>query len=122
LDGPETGFRATQGIAASLEPDGAAPADNLFALLGTAETPESRIADLEAVVTGLGLDRGTQTKLDAKLQLALADLGSGDFAGACGAMQDFINLVKAKPGKKLTPAQAAALIETATGIRTLIGC
>ena len=27
-----------------------------------------------------------------------------------------------KPGKKLTPAQAAALIETATGIRTLIGC
>ena len=122
MDGPETGFRATQGIAASLEPDGAAPADNLFALLGTAETPESRIADLEAVVTGLGLDRGTQTKLDAKLQLALADLGSGDFAGACGAMEDFINLVNAKPGKKLTPAQAAALIETATGIRTLIGC
>ena len=103
-------------------PDGVGPADNLFALLGTADTPESRIADLEAVVAGLGLDRGTQAKLDARLRLALADLASGDFGGACGAIQDFINLVNAKPAKKLTPAQAAALIETATGIRSLIGC
>ena len=102
--------------------DGTGPADNLFALLGTADTPESRISDLEATVASLGLDRGTENKLQAKLQLALADLGSGDFAGACGAMQDFINLVTAKPGRKLTSAQAAALIETATGIRTFIGC
>jgi hypothetical protein len=66
--------------------------------------------------------RGTETKLEARLQRALTDLGSGDFAGACGAMRDFINLVSGKASKKLTSAQAATLIDTATGIRTLIGC
>ena len=35
--------------------------------------------------------------------------------------QDFINLVR-KAGKKLTSAQAVVLIDSATGIRTLIGC
>ena len=98
------------------------PADNLFALLGTADTPERRIADLRTTVASLGLDRGTQTKLDARLQLALVDLGAGDFAGACGAMRDFINLVNTKTSKKLTAGQAAALTDSATGIRTLIGC
>jgi hypothetical protein len=98
------------------------PADNLFALVGTEETPESRIADLETTVASLGLDRATETKLEAKLQLALADLGTGDVTGACAAMQGFIDLVNAKTGKKLTSAQAATLIDAATGIRTLIGC
>lgn len=98
------------------------PADNLFALIGTEETPESRIADLEATVASLGLDRATETKLEGKLQLALADLGSGDFTGACGALQGFIDIANAKAGKKLTSAQAATLIGAATGIRTLIGC
>jgi hypothetical protein len=103
-------------------PNGVGPADNLFALLGTADTPESRITDLEATVASLGLDRGTEKGLQSRLQLALGDLGSGDVTGACGAMQDFINLARSKAGKKLTSAQAAALIESATGIRTLIGC
>jgi hypothetical protein len=102
--------------------DGAAPADNLFALIGTADTPESRITALEATVASLGLDRGTEKGLQTKLQLALADLGAGDVAGACGAMQDFVTLVNGKASRKLTPAQAAALISSATGIRTLIGC
>jgi hypothetical protein len=98
------------------------PSDNLFALLGTADTPESRIAELEATVASLGLDRATENKLEAKLQLAVVDLGSGDVTGACGAMQDFIDLANAKVGKKLTAAQASVLIDAATGIRTLIGC
>jgi hypothetical protein len=102
-------------------PTGDGPADNLFALIGTADTPESRITDLEATVASLRLDRATETKLQAKLQLAVADLGSGDFAGACGALQDFINLVT-KSGKKLPSGQAAGLIDAATGIRALIGC
>jgi hypothetical protein len=97
------------------------PADNLFALIGTADTPETRIADLEATVASLRLDRSTETKLQAKLQLAVADLGSGDFVGACGALQDFINLVT-KAGKKVPSGQAAGLIDAATGIRALIGC
>jgi len=103
-------------------PTGDGPADNLFALLGTEDTPESRIADLETTVAGLGLDHATENRLEAKLQAAVADLGSGNFTAACGALQDFIDLVHAKTGKKLTSAQAAALIETATGIRSLIGC
>ncbi len=101
--------------------NGADPADNLFALIGTAETPESRITDLEATVASFRLDRATETKLQAKLQLALVDLGAGDVTGACGAMRDFISLVT-KAGKKLTSAQAATLIASATGIRGLIGC
>ena len=102
-------------------PTGDGPADNLFALIGTADTPETRIADLEATVAGLRLDRATETKLQAKLQLAVADLGSGDVAGACGGLQDFINLVT-KAGKKVPSGQAAGLIDAATGIRGLIGC
>ena len=97
------------------------PADNLFALLGTFETPESRIVDLEAAVAGFGLDRATETKLEGKLQVALANIRSGDLTAACGALQDFTNLVR-KAGKKLTSAQAVVLIDSATGIRTLIGC
>jgi hypothetical protein len=103
-------------------PTGDGPSDNLFALLGTEETPESGISDLEATVAGLGLDHGTETKLEGKLQAALADLGSGDSPAACGALQDFINLVSSKTPKKLTPAQAAALTASATEVRRLIGC
>jgi hypothetical protein len=102
--------------------NGAAPADNLFALLGTEDTPESLITALEATVAGLGLDRATEKGLESRLQLALADLGSGDVTGACGALQDFITFTRSKTGKKLTSAQAATLIDAATGIRTLVGC
>ena len=98
------------------------PSDNLFALLGTVDTPESRIVQLETTVASLGLDRATENKLETRLQTALADLGSGDVTGACAAMQDFIDLARLKAGKKLTSAQAAALIDAATGIRALIGC
>jgi hypothetical protein len=97
------------------------PSDNLFALLGTFETPESRIVDLEATVSGLRLDRATETKLIGKLQAALTSVRSASFPAACGALQDFIALAR-KAGKKLTPAQAVTLIDSATGIRTLIGC
>ena len=98
------------------------PADNLFALIGTADTPDIRITDLQATVSGLGLDRATEKGLQSRLQLALADLGAGDVTGACVAMQDFITLVNGKASRKLTPAQAAALTASATGIRALIGC
>jgi hypothetical protein len=103
-------------------PNGVGPADNLFALIGTADTPESRITDLEVTVASLGLDRGTEKGLQSRLQLALTDLGAGDVTGACAAMQDFINFVSSKTPKKVTSAQAAALIASATGIRALIGC
>lgn len=100
---------------------GDGPADNLFALLGTFETPESRIAQLEATVAGLALDRATETKLEGRLQLALVDVRAGDFPAACGALQDFIVLVR-KAGKKLSATQAVVLTDSATAIRALIGC
>lgn len=102
--------------------NGAPPADNLFALLGTEDTPESLITALEATVAGFGLDRATERGLESRLQLAFVDLGSGDVTGACGAVQDFITFARSKTGKKLTSAQAATLIDAATGIRALIGC
>jgi hypothetical protein len=74
------------------------------------------------VIEGFGLDKGTLNSFQVKLQAALTALAAGDEAGACRALQDLINAVSAQSGKKLTVAQATAVIAEATRIRGLIGC
>jgi hypothetical protein len=96
--------------------------DVAFGLIGTRETAPSTIKGLEDEVSNLGLDHGTVTSLQAKLEATLASLASGDLAAACSGLQDFINLVTAQSGKKLTVDQATALINEATRVRTLLGC
>jgi len=104
--------------------DALAPPNNDFAfsIYGTVETPSSATTDLQTMIEGFGLDNGTLNSFEAKLRAALTALAAGDKAGACQALQDLINAVRAQSGKKLTVAQATAVIDEATRIRGLIGC
>ncbi len=81
-----------------------------------------QIEDLIAFVESLGLQRGIETSLVAKLQDALDALAAGDTATACTDLQDFENEVAAQAGKKITSEQAAELTATADEIRALLGC
>jgi hypothetical protein len=51
----------------------------------------------------------------------LAVIDSNLQSAACARLQGFIRLVNSSGGNKLTPAQAAQLLETATSIRTALG-
>jgi FIMAH domain len=97
-------------------------ADFAFALFTGHDTPASATGDLQSSLTGLGLDKGTFTSLNAKLSAALAAIGAGDTASACRSLQDFINQLMALSGKKLSTADADALIKEANRIRGLLGC
>jgi hypothetical protein len=93
-----------------------------FALLGVAETAVTDAQNLVTTLTGFGLDHGTFTSLDAKLNVVLAGLSAGDTASTCSGLNDFINQVTAQSGKKLTADQASTLITAARRIQTLVGC
>ena len=58
----------------------------------------------------------------AKLNAPLAAFDAGDTTTACANLNAFINVTNAQKGKKLTAAQADALIAEATTIRTALGC
>jgi hypothetical protein len=80
------------------------------------------IDELRERVASYGLPRGTARSLDAKLEAALNAWQAGDSGGACSALSDFLNEVRAQAGKKLTEAQAQQLTAAANGIRAQIGC
>ena len=80
------------------------------------------IDDLRERVARYGLPRGTARSLDAKLEAVLDAWQSGDTAGTCGALSDFLNEVRAQAGKKLSVAQAQQLTAAANDIRAQIGC
>ena len=70
----------------------------------------------------MGLPKGLTTALNAKLNAALAALDADDTAGACTSLQDFLNLVSAQSGKKLTEEQAEELTDAANAIREQLDC
>jgi hypothetical protein len=80
------------------------------------------IDELRERVASYGSSRGMARSLDAKLEAALATWQAGNMAGACGALADFLNEVRAQSGKKLTEAQAQQVTAAANDIRRLIGC
>jgi FIMAH domain len=84
--------------------------------------PAQMVTDLQATVSGLALPKGIATSLDSSLQRALAALGGNNTAGACNALNAFLNKVQAQTGKKLTPEQAEQLTSAANQIRTQLGC
>jgi len=83
---------------------------------------QTQIADLSNSVGSLGLPSGTATSLTTKLAAALAAANAGDVATACARLQDFINETQAQAGKKISTADAAALIAAAQRIRAVLGC
>jgi uncharacterized repeat protein (TIGR01451 family) len=82
----------------------------------TVLSPSKAIESLIDRVEGLNLPRGIQNELTSKLSNALDDLGRGRDQGAVGKLNAFVNSVKAQRGKKISAAEADALIQTAQGI------
>ena len=91
----------------------------------TFQVPSStanQINDLIALVNSFNLPAGTANSLITKLQDAQAAIDASDTATACDSLTAFINACHAQSGKKLTAAQASQLINSATLIKTNLGC
>jgi hypothetical protein len=91
----------------------------------TFQVPSStpnQINDLIALVQSFNLPDGTEHSLITKLQDALAAIEASDTATACLSLTAFINASQAQSGKKLTADEANQLINSATQIKTTVGC
>ena len=53
---------------------------------------------------------------------ALHDVATGDRAGACSTLDDFVGEVKAQSGKKLTKTEATSLAAAATRVEAVLAC
>jgi Thrombospondin type 3 repeat len=84
--------------------------------------PQQQLADLDAAVRALGLDKGPANSLLVKVQAASKSILSGQTVDACGQLGAFINEVQAQSGNKIAAAAAASLIAAAQQIRTGLGC
>jgi len=86
------------------------------------DVPSSVLLDaLAGYLDGLGLPGGTASSLGAKLASAARSLASGSTGAAANQLDAFINEVMAQAGKKITVAQAAALIGQAQTVIYSIG-
>lgn len=85
-------------------------------------TPVTSVTDLEDLVRSFGLPHGLENSLLAKLEAALRAIDEGRTADACAALRAFANEVKAQKGKKLTEAQADALLEIVAQLLVDLGC
>jgi FIMAH domain-containing protein len=115
---PYSGGRAIfQGLPAALD-------DFFFreGLLDPDLEPADLIGDLIDLVESYPLPKGIKNSFVVKLEAALAALEAEDDASACDSLQAFINHAEAQRGKKLTEAQALALIGAAQAIREALGC
>jgi YVTN family beta-propeller protein len=90
--------------------------------IGFVPTPTQLVDALEDLVSTLGLSSGIEGSLLGKLNSALSAIQAGKTRAACGALQDFVSQVSAQSGKKITIADATALIGIANQVRELIGC
>jgi len=85
--------------------------------------PVELIAELLEEVGGLGLPRGIENGLEAKLDAALGaleDENENNDAAAINTLGAFINAVEAQRGKKIPEAEADALIAAAQEIIELL--
>lgn len=96
------------------------PADPLWV---AAATPEEMIEALWLAVRGLGLDRGIERSLEAKLDVALAartEFPVPHDHVAVNALEAFVAEVSALAGKKFSAADAGALVDVALDAIELI--
>jgi len=78
-------------------------------------------AQLSALLTAV-TNVAPGSALVSKIKQVQGYVAINNKASACSGLTDFIGLVKAQSGKKLTGAQAASLIAQATNIRASLGC
>jgi WD40 repeat protein len=83
---------------------------------------ENQIDDLVEMIESFNLPGGIENSLITKLHDALAAIDASDTATACDSLGAFINECRAQSGKKLTADQASQLINSATQIKTALGC
>jgi len=76
----------------------------------------AQIQNLIDQVESLGLPKGQENSLEAKLRAALASAQRGNANSASGQLGAFINEVQAQSGKKIPSAAADALIASALQI------
>src|SRR5678815_2959049 len=85
--------------------------------------PESpTIARMVDDVQGLGLPRGVERSLLAKLGAAQANLDAGHLQAACNSLGAYVNEVGAQTDRRLDGGTAGELVGDATAIRQLVGC
>jgi hypothetical protein len=73
-------------------------------------------------VQGLGLPRGIERSLLAKLGATQGNLDAGQLQAACDSLGAYVNEVHAQTDHRLDGDQAAALIADAVAIRELLSC
>jgi hypothetical protein len=88
----------------------------------TVRGASAQITALQRMVGGLDLQEGTETSVQAKLSAALDALNAHNLADACGSLGALINQINAQTGKKISFADAQALIATVQRIRSAAGC
>ena len=82
----------------------------------------SQLNDLIALVQSFNLHDGTEASLITKLQDALAAINVSNTAIACDSLTAFINASQAQSGKKLTANQVKQLVDSATQVKSDLGC
>ena len=78
-------------------------------------------AQLSALLTAV-TNVAPGSSMADKLKQVQAYLAINDKTSACRGRKDFISLVKAQSGKKLTVAQVNSFIAQASNIRATLGC
>lgn len=86
------------------------------------ESIADQLDDLSALVRSFDLHDGTENSLITKLQDALAAVNASNTAAACVALTSFINASQAQSGKKLTAEQSRQLVDSATQVKSDLGC
>lgn len=122
LDDGSGGRTANDGIGDTLIPHPASSFDNYPLMDPWVEItgPDEAIEELIGDVENLGLPVGTETSLISKLEGAIAKYEDGNLIPALKMLNAFIGECEAQNGKKLTEAEADAMIATAQAIVGMI--
>ena len=82
----------------------------------------TRLVALGELIRSFALPRGVTLGLTATVRVALAALDRGHPKVSCVVLGAVAAQTRALRGRRLTPAQAARVLEEVAGIRTLLGC
>jgi streptogramin lyase len=84
----------------------------------TVQGATEQLGDLADAVAGVG----PGASLARKVSVIQADVAANDASGACEDLVAFGNELRAQSGKKLSAAQAAALLAKGEGVEAALGC
>jgi hypothetical protein len=115
--GSAGGTRSVRGRVIDQDGDG-----ETYTAAVTIRTPAAGTTDLRTSIDAATLSPDLRRALMTKLDAALAALARGNVRGACSALADFLNQVRAQRGKAIPTATADLWIDEATRLRAAIGC